>query len=78
MTSYHHHKAAELVSTLIDEADEKKDVFVIKGMLGLIFTFYTTENEQHKKLLYQHNLVKDVEVWKKNEYWDAAIFESTY
>ena len=78
MTSYNYQKAAEIVGVLLDEADEKNDVFVIKGMLGLIFTFYTTENEKYKKLLHQNSLVKDLDVWKKNDYWDAAIFESTY
>ena len=53
-------------------------MFTIKGLLGLAFTFYSIENEKAKKLLYQLPQISHSEVWKREDYWEASIFESTY
>jgi len=52
-------------------------VFVVKGVLGLIFTFNWLE-EKGKKPLYQNGDVYHSDIWKKGDFWEAAIFETTY
>ena len=46
-------QAGELVKVIIDQCEKWSDVFTIKGLLGLAFTFYSIENEKAKKLLHQ-------------------------
>ena len=53
------------------------DTFVVKGLLGLLFTFCGTE-ENSKKLLYQAQPIYSCPIWKRDDFWEAAIFESTY
>jgi len=41
-----------VVKTIINESYKKSDVFIIREMLGLLFTFYWIDGKS-KKLLYQ-------------------------
>ena len=43
--------SAKLIKTLIKESQKKKDTFVIRGLLGLVFTFYWIDDKT-KKLLF--------------------------
>ena len=71
-------KASELVKTILDVCEKFGDVFTIKGLLGLVFTFFAIENEKAKKLLHQTSHISQCEVWKREDYWEASIFESTF
>lgn len=71
-------KAGEIFKIMIDLCEKMGDVFTIKGLLGLAFTFYSIENEKAKKLLYQLQQISHCEAWKRDDYWEASIFESTY
>ena len=42
-----------------------------------MFTFYWND-EKSKKLLYLCPEIFQCEVWRRNEFWSAAIFEKTY
>lgn len=58
-------KAGELTKILVDSCDKFGDVFTLKGLLALIFTFYSIKDEKAKKLMYQMPLVSQCDVWKK-------------
>ena len=68
----------EIMGLLLDEANRNDDVFVAKGLIGLLFTFEFNDEKGGKKLLYQLGTVCNGKIWKKVDFWDAAIFESTY
>jgi hypothetical protein len=42
----------KIIKVLLKESLKKNDVFVMRGLLGLIFTFYWND-EKVKKLIYQ-------------------------
>lgn len=67
----------KVVKAVLAQSLLKNDVFIVRGLLGLVFTFYWVE-EKSKKLLYQNAEVGQCEVWKRNDFWEAAIFETTY
>lgn len=67
-------RAGMLTKVLIDTCDKFGDVFTLKGILALIFTFYSIKDEKSKKLLYQLPIVAQCDVWKREDYWEASIF----
>lgn len=42
----------KIIRTVLKESQKRNDVFIIKGLLGLVFTFYWIE-DKIKKLIYQ-------------------------
>jgi hypothetical protein len=51
--SFSHAKTCgRVMKTVINESVKQNDVFIIKEMLGLLFTFYWIDGKS-KKLLYQ-------------------------
>ena len=53
-----------MIGIFLDECEKNHDVFVVKGLLGLLFTFFSFEGN-NKKLLYQMNHVKNANIWKR-------------
>lgn len=51
-SSSHAKMCGKIIKVLLKESLKKSDVFVMRGLLGLIFTFYWNE-EKTKKLIYQ-------------------------
>lgn len=52
-------------------------MFILRGLLGLLFTYYWIDNNNKKLLYVEHSIYKN-SIWKKQDFWDAAIYESTY
>ena len=63
--------------SILKESMKENDTFIIRGILGLAFTFYWND-EKYKKLIYLSPDVYQCEIWKKYDFWEAAIFETTY
>jgi hypothetical protein len=42
---------------LVDYCDKFGDVFTLKGLLALMFTFYSIKDEKSKKLMYQMPII---------------------
>ena len=68
---------SKVLKSILKESHKQNDTFVIRGILGLIFTFYWTD-DKYKKLLYLSPDVYRCDIWKKNDFWQAAIFQTTY
>ena len=66
-----------MVEIFLEECEKNNDVFVVKGLLGLLFTFFSLEGN-NKKLMYQMDNVKNATIWRREDFWEASIFESTY
>lgn len=62
-------KSLGLAKNLIDTCDKFSDVFVLKGLLALLFTFYSIKDEKSKRLMYQNPVISQCEVWKREDYW---------
>lgn len=58
-------KALGLARAIIEICDKFGDVFVLKGLLALLFTFYSIRDEKYKKLMYQSPIIGQCEIWKK-------------
>ena len=67
----------EILGIFLDECEKKNDSFVVKGLLGLLFTFFSFDGTS-KKLLYQSQNISGCAIWKREDFWEASIFESTY
>lgn len=52
---------------------KENDIFILRGILGLLFTFYWVDNNI-KKLLYSEHSIYKHSLWKKHEFWDSSIF----
>jgi hypothetical protein len=63
----------KLIKVLLGESLAKNDVYIIRGVLGLLFTFYWID-DKNKKLLYQNIDVYQSDIWKKYDFWEASIF----
>ena len=62
-------KSLGLAKILIETCDKFSDVFVLKGLLALLFTFYSIKDEKSKRLMYQNPVIGQCEVWKREDYW---------
>ena len=68
---------SKVLKSIIKESHKEKDTFIIRAILGLVFTFYWID-DKHKKLIYMNPDVYQCDIWKKNDFWQAAIFQTTY
>ena len=68
---------SKVLRSILKESMKENDTFIIRGILGLAFTFYWND-EKYKKLIYLSPDVYQCEIWKKYDFWEAAIFETTY
>ena len=64
---------SRVLKSIIKQCQKENDTFIIRGILGLIFTYYWTD-DKYKKLIYLNPDVYQCEIWKKNDFWEAAIF----
>jgi hypothetical protein len=46
---------------------------VLKGILSLVFTFYFLDEKQ-KREMYELQSINQCDVWKREDFWQAAIF----
>jgi hypothetical protein len=46
---------------------------VLRGLLCLLFTFYFIDNNTKKQMSAEISVYKN-SLWKKQDFWDAAIF----
>lgn len=68
---------SRVLKVIIRESQKENDTFIIRGILGLIFTYYWID-DKYKRLLYLNPEVYQCDIWKKHDFWEAAIFETTY
>jgi hypothetical protein len=54
-----------------------KDVFVIRGIISLIFSCYWVELEVNC-FLFRHPDLSKLLMWRSAELWEAAVFEDHY
>ena len=57
-----------IIRAVLKESQKKNDVFIIRGLLGLLFTFYFVD-EKVKKLIYLLPEIYQFETWKRNDFW---------
>ena len=50
---------------------------MLRGLLFLLFTFYYIDSNTKRHMASEPSIYKN-SLWKKQDFWDAALFESTY
>ncbi len=68
---------SKVLRVIIRESQKQNDTFIVRGILGLIFTYYWVD-DKFKRLIYLNPEVYQCQIWKKHDFWEAAIFQTTY
>jgi hypothetical protein len=69
-----HEKIGEMIKVFIENCEKFGDVFVLKGVLSLIFTYYFVENDKPKREMSELHSINQCDLWKREDFWQAAIF----
>jgi hypothetical protein len=66
-----------LLRLVIDKSLRAKDIFVARSTLPILFSVcYSYDSEE--RFYHRHQSVQDMEIWEDRDFWEAAIFESSY